>query len=64
MDHLRQVLRTLQTKRFYANLKKCALYADRQGYRFGFVISSEKVYVGPVDPENVKAIIVVITPND
>jgi len=53
MDHLRQVLRTLQTKRFYANLKKCALYADRQGNLFGFVISSERV---SANPEKVKAI--------
>ena len=52
MDHLRQVLHTLQSKKFYVNLKKCAICTDRIIF-LGFVISSERV---SVDPEKVKAI--------
>ena len=54
MDHLRQVLRTLQTEKFYANLKK-VYFLYRQGYLF-FVCGCafEGVFA---DLEKVKAII-------
>ena len=52
MNHLRQVLRTLQAEKFYANLKKCAFCIDSVIF-LGFVISSERIYV---DPEKVKTI--------
>jgi len=52
MNNLRQVLRTLQTEKFYANPKKCVFCTDRVIF-LGFVISSERV---SADPENVKAI--------
>jgi len=47
VGHLRQVLRTLQTEKFYANSKKCAFCTDR------VVVSSKKIFA---DPEKVKAI--------
>jgi len=50
MDHLRQVLRTLQADKFYANPKKCALCTNMVFF-VGFVVSSETA-----DPEKVKAI--------
>jgi len=52
MDHLRQVIRTLQAENFYTNPKKCALY--RQGYLSWILVSSERV---SIDPEKVKTII-------
>jgi len=52
MGHLRQVLRTLQTEKFYANPKKCAFCTDRV-VLLGFVVSSERVFA---DPEKVKRI--------
>ena len=52
MDHLRQVLRTLQPEKFYANSKKYALCTDKVVF-LGFVASSEGV---SADPEKVKAI--------
>jgi len=52
MDHLRQVLRTLQVEKFYTNLKKCAFCTDRVIF-LSFVVSSEGV---SADPEKVKAI--------
>ena len=45
MDHLRQVLRTLQAEKFYANPKKYAFCTDMVIF-LGFVISSEGVSVG------------------
>ena len=52
MDHLRQVLRTLQTEKFYVNSKKCALCTDRVIF-LRFMVSSEGV---STDPEKVNAI--------
>ena len=52
MDHLRQVLRTLQAEKFYANPKKCAFCINRVVF-LGFVVSSEGVFA---NPEKVKAI--------
>jgi len=52
VDHLRQVLRTLQAEKFYVKPKKCAFCTDLVVF-LGFVVSSEGVYV---DPEKVKAI--------
>ena len=51
IGHLRQVLRTLQTEKFYTNLKKCAFCTNRVVF-VGFVVSSEGV---SADPEKVKA---------
>jgi len=50
VGHLKQVLRTLQIKKFYANPKK---YAFCRVVFLGFVVSSERV---SADPEKVKAI--------
>jgi len=52
VDHLRQVLRTLQAEKFYTNLKKCAFCTDRVVF-LEFVVSFERV---SADPEKVKAI--------
>ena len=52
MDHLRQVLHTLQAENFYANPKKCAFCTDKVVF-LGFVVSSEGVFA---DPEKAKAI--------
>jgi len=52
MGHLRQVLRTLQIEKFYANLKKCAFCTDKVIF-LGFVISSERISSAP---EKIKAI--------
>ena len=52
VDHMRQVLCTLQAEKFYANPKKCAFYTDRVVF-LGFVLSSEGT---SADPEKVKAI--------
>ena len=52
VGHLRQVLCTLQTEKFYANLKKYAFCIERVIF-LGFVVSSEEV---STDPEKVKAI--------
>ena len=52
MGHLRQVLCTLQTEKFYVNLKKCAFCIDRVIF-LEFVVSSEGV---SVNPKKVKAI--------
>ena len=52
MGHLRQVLRTLQIEKFYANPNKCAFCTDRVIF-LGFVVSFEGV---SADPEKVKAI--------
>ena len=52
VGHLRQVLCTLQTEKFYANPKKCAFCIDMVIF-LGFVVSSEGVFT---DPEKVKAI--------
>ena len=52
MDHLRQVLRTLQIKKFYANPKKCAFCTYRINF-LRFVVSSEGI---SVDHEKVKVI--------
>jgi len=42
MDHLRQVLRTLQTEKFYANPKKCAFCTSRVIFLW-FMVSSERI---------------------
>ena len=52
MNYLRQVLRTLQAEKFYANLKKCAFCTNMVIF-LGFVVSSEGV---STDPEKVKVI--------
>ena len=52
VDHLRQILHTLQAEKFYANLKKCTFCIDMIVF-LGFVISSEGV---STDPKKVKAI--------
>jgi len=52
VDHPRQVLRTLQTEKFYASLKKCALCTDMIVF-LEFVVSFEGV---SVDHEKVKVI--------
>ena len=39
-DSLRQVIRTLHAKKFYANPKKCALCIDMVIF-LGFIVSSE-----------------------
>ena len=52
MGHLRQVLCTLQTEKFYANFKKCAFCINMVIF-LGFVVSSEGV---STNPEKVKAI--------
>ena len=52
VDHLRQVLRTLQDDKFNTNSKKCAFCTDRIVF-LRFVVSSEGVLA---DPEKVKAI--------
>ena len=52
IDHLRQILRTLQAEKFYANQKNCAFFTKRIIF-FRFVILSERV---SADPEKVKAI--------
>jgi len=49
MDHLRQVLRTLQAEKFYAN-PKYAFCTDMVIF-LGFVVSSERV---SANPEKVK----------
>jgi len=41
VDHLKQVLSTLQDEKFYANLKKCAFCNDKVVF-LGFVVSSEE----------------------
>ena len=52
VEHLRQVFRTLQVEKFYANPKKCAFCTDKVVF-LRFVVSFEGVFV---DPEKVKAI--------
>ena len=52
VDHLRQVLRTLQAEKLYINPKKCDFCTDRVVV-LEFVVFSDGVFV---DPENVKAI--------
>ena len=52
VGHLRQVLYTLQTEKFYANPKKCAFCIDRVIF-LGFVVSFEGV---SAHPEKVKVI--------
>ena len=52
VGHLRQVLRTLQADKLYANPKKYAFCTDMVIF-LGFVVSSEEVFA---DPEKVKAI--------
>jgi len=52
VGHLRQVLYTLQTEKFYANPKKCAFCIDRVIF-LRFVVSSEGV---SADPEKMKTI--------
>ena len=52
MNHLRQVLCTLQTEKFYANPKKCAFCTNRVIF-LEFMVSSQRVFA---DPEKVKAI--------
>jgi len=52
MDHLKQVLRTLQVEKFYANPKKCAFCTDMVIF-LGFVASYEGV---SADPEKVKGV--------
>jgi len=52
MDHIKQVLRTLQAERFYANPKKCAFCTNIVIF-LGFAVSFEGV---SADPEKVKAI--------
>jgi len=52
MNYLRQVLRTLQAEKFYANPKKCVFCTNKVIF-FGFVVSSERIFA---DPEKVKVI--------
>jgi len=53
IDHLRQVLRTLQAEKFYTNPKKCAFCTDGIIF-FEFMVSSTGV---SADPKKVKAAI-------
>ena len=46
VGHLRQVLCTLQTEKFYANPKKCVFCINRVIF-VGFVVSSEGVSADP-----------------
>jgi len=52
VGHLRLVLCTLQTEKFYANSKMCAFCINRVIF-IGFVVSFEGV---SADPEKVKVI--------
>ena len=52
-EHLKQVMRTLKTEKFYINLKKCTFMSPSVIF-LGFVVSSNGV---ETDPEKIKAIV-------
>ncbi|WJZ86547.1 hypothetical protein VitviT2T_005993 [Vitis vinifera] len=52
-EHLKQVMRTLKTEKFYINLKKCTFMSPSVVF-LGFVVSSKGV---ETDPEKIKAIV-------
>ena len=59
-EHLKQVMRTLRSEKFYINLKKCIFMSPSVVF-LGFVVSSKGV---EIDPEKIKAIVDWLVPTN